>query len=118
MNIERRNELIDTYYGGVDREDYEGMLEAFAEDAEYLYPGEEPMRGRDEILTFFEERRETRNTTHDVFRRIHDEGATACEGTITGELGDDGPFEGAYVGVFEFDDDEEKISYVGVYTRL
>lgn len=118
MNTTRRNELIDTYYEAVDGEDWDRMLSAFAADVEYLYPGEDPMRGHDEVRTFFEERRRTRATTHDVFRRVHDEEATACEGTITGEMGDDGPFEGAYVGVFEFDDNVDRIGYVGVYTRL
>lgn len=117
MEIDTRNELIDTYYGAVDKADYDRMLTVFAEDVEYLYPGEEPMHGHDEVRAFFEERRQTKNTTHDVFRRVHDDTATVCEGTITGKFGDD-PLDGAYVGVFEFDDDAERIEYVGVYTRL
>lgn len=118
MNIQRRDELIDTYYSAVDERDWDRLLSAFAADVEYLYPGEEPMHGHEAVRDFFEHRRETRATTHNVFRRIHDDDATACEGHITGEMGEEGPFEGAYVGIFEFDDDADRIDYVGVYTRL
>lgn len=118
MNTARRDELIDTYYAAVDDEDWDRLLSAFTEDVEYLYPGEDPITGHDEVRQFFEERRETRETTHDVTRRIHDEDATACEGHITGQMGDEGPFEGAYAGVFTFDDEADRIDYVGVYTRL
>ncbi|WP_411965877.1 nuclear transport factor 2 family protein [Haloferax sp. YSMS24] len=117
MEIAIRNELIDTYYSAVDDADFDRMLTAFTEDVEYLYPGEEPMHGHGAVRTFFEERRKTKNTTHDVFRRVHDDTATVCEGTITGQMGEDS-LDGAYVGVFEFDDDAGRISYVGVYTRL
>lgn len=117
MEPDDRDELIDTYYRAVDEADYDRMLTAFTEDVEYRYPGEEPMHGRDAVRTFFEERRETRETTHEVFRRVHDTDATACEGHITGERSE-GALEGRYVGVFEFDDDARGISYVGVYTQF
>ena len=116
MEPNERDDLIDTYYAAVDAADYDRMLTAFAEDVEYRYPGEGTMRGHADVRTFFEERRETRETTHEVVRRIHGEDATACEGRITGKRGET-PFEGAYVGVFEFDG-AGKISYVGVYTDM
>lgn len=118
MDIEARNELIDRYYGAVDEEDYDRMLTAFTDAIEYRYPGEDEMHGSDEVREFFEERRQTSETTHDVFRRLHDEEATVCEGRITGELRGEGPFEGSYVGVFEFDEAAGAISHVSVYTQL
>ena len=117
MDIDHRNELIDQYYEAVDDAAYDRMVSVFAEDITYLYPGEEPMHGHDEVKEFFEERRPTSETTHDVFHRIHNDEATACEGTITGKMKGD-RIEGAYVGIFKFDDETERISYVGVYTRL
>ena len=93
------------------------MLSAFSETVEYRYPGEAVMNGHAEVLEFFTERRATNGTTHDVFRQVHDEDATLCEGTITGKIGD-APLEGAFVGVFEFDTTTERIATVAVYTRL
>lgn len=116
MDVKQRNDLIETYYQAADEEDYDLLVSVFADDVVYLYPGEEDMHGRDEVYEFFTERRQTTNTTHDVFRRVHDETATLCEGRITGELLGEGPFEGAFVGSFEFND--SLIDRVSVYTQL
>lgn len=118
MQIAKRNELIDAYYRAADEEDYDHMMSVFDDDVTYLYPNEPDMHGIPDVREFFEERRKTTGTTHDVFRRVHGDDATMCEGTITGEIEGEGPFEGAYVGAFEFDNESEKISYVAVYTRL
>lgn len=118
MDVDKRNELIDRYYLAADEEDYDRLTSVFTEDVEYRYPGENDMHGVGEVREFFEERRQTTGTTHDVFRRLHDDEATVCEGHITGELRGEGPFEGSYVGVFEFDEAGEAISHVSVYTQL
>lgn len=118
MDVDKRNQLIDTYYRAADEEDYDLMMSVFSADITYLYPNEPDMHGKDAVREFFEERRQTTGTTHDVFRRVHGDDATLCEGNITGEIAGEGPFEGSYVGAFEFDENAEKIDYVAVYTRL
>jgi len=118
MQRAERDKLIDIYYRAADEENYDLFESVFTEDVTYLYPGEDDMHGLPAVQEFFEERRQTTNTTHDLFRRVHDDDATICEGTITGELRGEGPIDGAFVGAFEFDDDAEAIDRVGVYTRL
>lgn len=118
MDIDKRNELIDQYYRAADEEDYDRLTSVFTDDIEYRYPGEDDMEDVDQVREFFEERRQTTGTTHDVFRRVHGDESTICEGHITGELRGEGSFEGNYVGVFEFDETAEAISHVSVYTQL
>lgn len=118
MDRDERNRLTDTYYRAADEENYDLFDSVFTDDVTYLYPDEDDMHGLRAVREFFEQRRQTTNTTHDLFRRVYDDEATICEGHITGELHGEGPFEGAFVGSFEFDDEAGAIDRVGVYTRL
>jgi ketosteroid isomerase-like protein len=118
MEVSDRNELVDTYYEAVDREDWDLLLSAFSPAVTYVYPGEGELHGHDEVRAFFAERRQTTNSTHELFRRIHGENGAACEGHITADLKGGGSVDGNFVGVFTFDDDAGRIDYVGVYTQL
>lgn len=117
MDTAKRNELIDAYYDAIDAESFVDFERAFTPDIEYLYPGEPAMHGIEEVRSFFEERREHSNSTHDVFRRVADDEVTVCEGAVTAEAPDGTAFGAAFVGVFEFDEAAAAIARVGVYTR-
>lgn len=117
MERASRTELLDRYYAAVDEEAFDRFERAFTDDVEYRYPGEEPMRGIDEVRTFFEERREHSNSTHEVHRRVDDETVTVCEGTVTAARADGTTFDLDFVGVFEFDEAAALIDRVGVYVR-
>jgi ketosteroid isomerase-like protein len=117
MNREQRAELVETYFDAMDSESFDRFEEAFTPDVVYRYPGEPDMHGVDAIRTFFEERREHSNSTHEIQRRIDDGTAMVCEGTVTAERPDGSLLEAAFVDVFEFDDDAGGIDSAGVYTR-
>lgn len=116
MDRAKREELVETYYGAIDAEAFAGFERAFAPDVEYRYPDEPAVHGVEEVRTFFEERRELSNSTHDVRRWVTDGAVTVCEGVVTAEGPDGRPVEVGFVGVFEFDDEAGAISRVGVYT--
>jgi len=115
METGQRTELINEYYAAIDDEEFDRFREVFDADVEYRYPGESTMHGVEEVVSFFRERREHSNSTHEVHRRISDGEATVCEGTITAENPDGSRLEGGFVGVFEFDDATETIDRTGVY---
>lgn len=117
MDPGKRNELVDAYYAAIDEETFDDLGRVFAADVEYLYPGEPTMHGIDAVLSFFEERREHSNSTHEVYRRLADEEVTVCEGTITADRTDGSEFDAGFVGVFEFDGEAKAIDRVGVYVR-
>lgn len=117
MDVDDRNRLIDTYYGGLDDDDPDEAVSAFADDVTYHYPGEGAIEGREAVRRFFAERRPTSNTTHDVRRRVHGDAATACDGRFTGDHEELGRVESAFAGFFEFDEPETLVAEIAVYTR-
>jgi ketosteroid isomerase-like protein len=117
MNVERRNDLIETYFTALDEAEYEPLREAFAPDVRYLYPGGEHLEGLDETMEYFETRRPTKRSEHTITRRYHTEEVSVTEGHFTGEVPGTGPIRADFCNVFEFDDAEERITYNGVYMR-
>lgn len=116
LDISTRDDLMDAYFDCVDTEEYGRFEAVFAEDATYAHPSD-VIEGRDEIRRLYADRRGTRNTDHDITRRIHDSDASACEGTVTGEFIEGGTFDGEFMDAFEFDAESERISHISVFTR-
>lgn len=60
-------ELMKTYLESLERGDYEVLVDQFTEDATYYHPilGES-IQGRDAMLEFFKETRESRDGAHEV----------------------------------------------------
>lgn len=112
--MEYRDRLVDAYFQALDDEEYSQLDSAFTEDVTYQLP-DETINGRDELMAYFRERREPTNTTHEVTRRIHDDGGSAVEGYVTGEMPDGSAFEGRFADVFAFDSEAEQIAELVVY---
>lgn len=117
MNVDDRNRLVDAYYGGLDDDDPDAAVSAFAPGVTYRYPGEGAIEGREAVRRFFAERRPTSDTTHDVTRRVHGDSATACDGRFEGDHEERGRVEADFAGFFEFDEDESLIAEIAVYSR-
>jgi ketosteroid isomerase-like protein len=79
---------VKRYYERVDAQDVAGILELFAPDVVYRRPGYEPIRGRDELETFYREQRVIESGRHTVIRVVRDENDIAVQGTFEGTLRD------------------------------
>lgn len=112
------DKLMETYFRALDEENFEQLKSAFTDDIVYRYPGEGEIQSIDSVLDFFKNQKQTKNTTHDVFRRLSNDDIAIGEGHITGEILDNGSFEGYFCNVFEFDKEKEKISKISVYTCI
>jgi hypothetical protein len=55
-------------------------------------------------------------TVHDVEKRIHAENGSAAEGRVTGEVDGD-ELDTPFCDVFEFDENDELITRITVYTN-
>jgi len=114
MEQQRKTDLINDYYTAVDSEDYEVFDEIFAESAAHVRPGQGSLDGRNEIKQFFEEQRQSSGTTHTVTRRFHDDDASYCKVTVSGQLDGD-QFEGDVISEFQFDPETERIAQYRVF---
>lgn len=113
MSDADRNELIDTYFDAMDAEDTDIVRDALADD--FVFESlSGPLEGVSGFETYMDELRGLSNTDHDVTLRVHGEGASVAEGTLTGDS-EDGPVEADFCDVFEFDEDDEQITRIGVY---
>ncbi|MFC7157147.1 nuclear transport factor 2 family protein [Halomarina halobia] len=116
MTRERRDQLIDAYFAAMDNDNFELVEPAISENIRF-----ESASGSVSSLEGFreytEESRMISDSVHEVTRRIHAENASVCEGNVRGQT-PEGPIEGAFCDVFEFDDDEERVTRISVYTRM
>lgn len=115
MQEERRNELIDAYFRGLDRDDFDAMDDALAEDVSYFHPVRE-IRGSEEVLDFAANERAPQDSEHLVERRIHDADASVAAGRKVGEVAGES-VDVPFCDVFEFDDSAGAIASVSVYVR-
>ena len=116
MDVDRRNELIDAYFSALDEEDFSLVEPHLAPDLTYKSVGVEALHGPEGLRRYFEELRRFGGTVHDVENRIHAENGSAAEGRVTGEQ-DGESIDTPFCDVFEFDDDEERLSRIVVYTN-
>jgi ketosteroid isomerase-like protein len=116
MDTTKRRELVEQYFSALDAESYDELRPVFDQEAEYLYPDENPITGLDNIVTFFRERRPTGGTDHEVTRWVHNEDVTVAEGHVTG-MNQGIPFEGYFCDVVEFDAEEDSVTSIAVYSR-
>lgn len=73
--------------------------------------------GIDEFREYTEESRIFTDSDHTVVNRVHGEDRSVCEGVVSGET-PEGPVEGDFCDVFEFDKEENQITSISVYTRM
>lgn len=116
MNVERRDELIDAYFRALDEEDFSIVEPHLADDVTFKSVGIDALSGPEGVKRYFEELRSFAGTVHDVENRIHAENGSAAEGRVTGEH-DGNSLDTAFCDVFEFDDDEEHLARIVVYTN-
>lgn len=116
MSFDKRDQLIDAYFAALDAEDFEQLEPHLAAEFRYVHP-DTVADGIDGMRAFFDERAR-QDTTHEIHRRLHADGASTVEGRITGELADGTPREGHFCDVFDFDATDDHLTRVAVYPRL
>lgn len=116
MDAERRDELIDAYFDALDEEEFSPVEPYLAPDVTYKSVGVEPLHGSDGVRRYFEELRPFGGTVHDVEDRMHAENGSAVEGRVTGEHEGES-IDTAFCDVFEFDEEEEHLTRIVVYTN-
>lgn len=116
MNVDRRNELIDAYFSALDEEEFSLVEPHLSPDVTYKSVGIEPLHGPDGVRRYFDELRPFGGTVHDVENRMHAENGSAAEGRVAGEHEGES-IDTAFCDVFEFDDEEEQLTRVVVYTN-
>jgi ketosteroid isomerase-like protein len=116
MDVERRDELIDAYFSALDEDDFSLVEPHLAPDVTYRSVGLEALHGPDGVRRYFEELRPFAGTVHTVENRMHSENGSATEGRVTGEH-DGESLDTPFCDVFEFDDAEEQLTRVVVYTN-
>ena len=116
MNVNRRTELANNYFEAIDNEAYDGLQAVFSNDVVYKFPGQEPIRGVENVLAFFKEKRPTEELVHEVTRWVHDESVTVIEGVATG-AGSGNSIEAYFCDVVAFDEQEDQITELAVYSR-
>ena len=80
----------------------------------YQSPGGE-FEGGEGIRQYIEEVRTMSNSTHEISLRLHDEQASVAEGRVTGDTADGEPVQVRFADVFEFDEDDAKLTRCAVY---
>lgn len=116
MNVDRRNELIDAYFRSVDEHDVSFVEPHLAEEFTFRSLGVQELHGVDGMRTYFDELRPVAGTFHDVENRMHSENGSAVEGHLTGtHEGND--LDTLFCDVFEFDEDDEYLTRITVYTN-
>lgn len=116
MNVNRRTELVNEYFEAIDNEAYEDLRSVFSNDVVYKFPGQRSICGVENVLDFFKEQRPTEAINHEVTRWVHDEDVTVIEGVATGKRPENS-FEGYFCDVVEFDEQEDLITEIAVYSR-
>lgn len=116
MDVERRDELIDAYFEALDEEAFSLVEPHLAPDVTYKSVGTEALHGPEGVRRYFEELRPFGGTVHDVENRIHAENGSAAEGRVTGEHEGES-IDTPFCDVFEFDEAEEKLTRIVVYTN-
>ncbi|MFC6941931.1 nuclear transport factor 2 family protein [Salinirubellus sp. GCM10025818] len=116
MDTERRDELIDAYFSALDEEEFSLVEPYLAPGVTYKSVGIEPLHGPDGVRRYFEELRPFGGTVHDVETRMHAANGSAAEGRVTGEHEGES-IDTAFCDVFEFDDEEEHLTRIVVYTN-
>jgi ketosteroid isomerase-like protein len=116
MNVERRNELIDAYFDALDENDYSLVEPYLSADLVYRSVGLDALHGPDGLRRYFEELRPFAGTVHEVENRMHSENGSAAEGRVTGEHEGES-LDTGFCDVFEFDEDEEHLTRIVVYTN-
>jgi ketosteroid isomerase-like protein len=117
MNESKRDALIDRYFEIIDSESYDRLDEVFHDDVTLLAPGSD-LDGLEQAISWYENRLTVDDPTHDVRRRLHTETASVCEGWLTGTVPAEGPLEGGFLDVIEFDPSETEITQFAIYTRF
>lgn len=117
MDRTDRDTLIDHYFELVDAESYDRFGEVFHDDIAFYGPGAE-LKGLKATIDWYENRLTVEDPTHDVTRRVHGDTASVCEGWLTGYVPGEGPLEGGFVDVLEFDDEASEITRFAIYTRF
>lgn len=112
--IEPREEIVREYYDRVDAEDVMGLLECFADDVTYERPGQDPIRGIDDLRAFYERDRPLEDGSHDVHHVLVDGRHVAVRGEFSGRQGGETVRFG-FADHHEFDD-EGKIANRWTYT--
>ena len=116
MNVNRRTELANNYFEAIDNEAYDDLQAVFSNDVVYKFPGQESIRGVENVLAFFKEKRPTKELVHEVTRWVHDEDVTVIEGVATG-TGSRDSTEAYFCDVVAFDEQEDRITELAVYSR-
>ena len=113
MSDAGRNELIDAYFDAMDEDDLEIVRPALADG--FVYESlDGDLEGFAGLETYMNELRGLSGTTHDVTLRVHGADASVAEGTVTGDS-ENGPVEAEFCNVFEFDEEEQGLTRIGVY---
>ena len=116
MDAERRDDLIDAYFTALDEGAFSLVEPHLAPDVTYESVGIDTLHGPEGVRRYFEELRPFGGTVHDVERRLHAEAASAAEGRVTGEHEGES-LDTGFCDVFEFDDAEEHLTRITVYTN-
>lgn len=116
MDVDRRDELIDAYFSALDEEAFSLVEPHLAPDVTYKSVGLDALHGPEGVRRYFEELRPFGGTVHEVENRIHDETGSAAEGRVTGEHEGES-IDTGFCDVFEFDEAEEKLTRIVVYTN-
>ena len=116
MDAERRDDLIDAYFTALDEGEFSLVEPHLAPDVTYESVGIDALDGPEGVRRYFEELRPFGGTVHEVERRLHAEEASAAEGRVTGEHEGES-IDTGFCDVFEFDDAEEHLTRVTVYTN-
>lgn len=116
MDTDRRDELIDAYFSALDEDDYSLVGPHLAPDLTYKSVGLDALYGPGGLKRYFEELRPFAGTVHDVENRMHSEDGSAAEGRVTGEHGGES-LDTGFCDVFGFDEAEERLTRIVVYTN-
>ena len=114
MSVEDRNEVIDAYFEALDQANPGIVRGTLADDFVYQSPGGE-FEGGEGIRQYIEEVRTMSNSTHEISLRLHDEQASVAEGRVTGDTADGEPVQVRFADVFEFDEDDAKLTRCAVH---
>lgn len=81
-------QLVRNYYTLVDAQDFDGLVELFAEEAVYRRPGYEPLVGRTNLAGFYGGERVIVEGRHSVTELVADGNKVAVNGDFAGTLKD------------------------------